>query len=160
MTHGPGSRRQLALWTVAAACLLGATPAMAADPSNSHYAVVSVTVPPAPPGGSTTVNVLVVNDGPDTSASAHSVRVTLPNGATTTGASFPSTCTTDGTGTVVTCAFPPGLRALRTATVLLPVQISPTAPPRGELDGGWVHLESADDQVSPLHDVEFDIVTP
>jgi hypothetical protein len=106
------------------------------------------------------VNVLVVNNGPDTSASPHSVQVTLPNGATTTGASFPSACTTSAQGTVVICTFPPGLPALRTATVLLPVQISATAPAHSELPGGWVHLSSADDAVSPLRDVEFDIVTP
>lgn len=106
------------------------------------------------------MNVLVVNNGPDTSASPHSVRVTLPDGASTPGATFPSACTTSAQGTVVTCTFPPGLPALRTATVLIPVQIAPTAPVHSELSGGWVHLSSADDAVSPLRDVEFDIVTP
>ncbi|MDH6130415.1 hypothetical protein [Kitasatospora sp. GP82] len=106
------------------------------------------------------MNVLVVNNGPDESASPHDVQVTLPSGATTTGASFPSACTTSAQGTVVNCTFPPGLPALRTATVLLPVQTSTTAPARSELTGGWVHLASADDAVSPLRDVEFDIVTP
>ncbi|WP_327064409.1 hypothetical protein OG500_00990 [Kitasatospora sp. NBC_01250] len=160
MTRAPHPRRQPALWAVAAACAVGATPALAATPSNSHYSVVSVTAPPTSPGGTTTVNVLVVNNGPDTSASPHSVRITLPGGATTPGATFPSTCTTSAQGTVVTCTFPPGLRALRTATVLLPVRIATTAAPHSQLTGGWVHLSSADDAISPLRDVEFDIVTP
>jgi hypothetical protein len=40
------------------------------------------------------------------------------------------------------------------------VQIATTATPHSELTGGWVHVSSAHDAVSPLRDVEFDIVTP
>jgi hypothetical protein len=96
------------------------------------------------PGGITTLRVLVANQGPDRTASTFDVKVALPKGVTAVGPFFPSSCRTNATSSVVSCTFPAGLPAYRTATVLVPVRLPPTARPNDSLPYE-VTLSSPDD---------------
>lgn len=149
--------RRLALWTVIATCAMGTAPAMAssvppghevrrqpAHPVQSHFSMVDIGAADVAPGGITTLRVLVANRGPDRTASTFDVKVALPSGATAVGPFFPSSCRADPTSSVVFCTFPAGLPAYRTATVLVPVRVAPTARPNDSLPGE-VTLSSRDD---------------
>lgn len=142
------------LGVMAAVALLGgAAPGAVAAPllSDSDLAVVRMDPAPVRPGGTVTVHAFVANLGPDPTASPFSVTITLPPGVTAQGPYFPAGCQADALGTSVSCTFPAGLAAGRSATALVPVVIAPSVRAPQQLSGGMVVLTSPDDQ-NPAND--------
>jgi hypothetical protein len=135
---------RLAVAVVAAAAAV-LTVAAAPVPSGSDLAVVQMDPAPVGPGGTTTVHAFVANLGPDVTALPFSVLVVLPWGARAVGPFFPADCDAFAGGSAVLCTFPAGLPPLRTATALIPVQISPGQLARQTLTGGRVTVVSAED---------------
>ncbi|MFD7452493.1 hypothetical protein [Kitasatospora sp. NPDC059827] len=131
-------------------------PAVAARPSDSDLEVVRLDPDPAPSGGTTTVNALIANRGPDTTASPFTVVVTLPKGVAPEGPYFPEDCEVAEHGRQVRCVFGPGLKEGRTRTALVPVYLSPDLP-LGTLGGGSVEVHSVDDRDKGNNRQPFDI---
>ncbi|MQS15568.1 hypothetical protein F7Q99_25675 [Streptomyces kaniharaensis] len=162
MSRRSGAPRRSALpWTCVAACALSAVPAVGAmaapgenpvapspdGPSRSRITIEHIETDPDPVavGGTTTVRVLVSNRGSDRSGAPFTVQLTLPDGATAVGPYFPTACTTDSVATTVTCQFPQGMRVGRSASVLVPVQICPSARQHGNLSPGVVSVINGND---------------
>ncbi|WP_327682822.1 hypothetical protein [Kitasatospora sp. NBC_00458] len=122
-----------------------AAPAVTPAPSDSDLEVVRLDPDAAAPGGTTTVHAFIGNGGPDRTASAFTVVVTLPEGVTAEGPFFPENCYEFQNGHRVRCTFPAGLGVFRSATALIPVRLAPTVP-LGELSGGYVAVRSDDDR--------------
>lgn len=116
--------------------------ALLAAPAGADLRVVPLDPDPVPAGAVTTVHAFVANGGPG-AAGAFTVVVRLPAGAQAVGPYFPADCSVNAAATVVRCAFPAGLPALRSATALVPVRVSARAT--GTLRGGRVAVENADD---------------
>ncbi|KUN08468.1 hypothetical protein AQI95_08870 [Streptomyces yokosukanensis] len=114
-------------------------------PSRSDLDVVALSVGGAQPGGTTRLRALIANFGPDETASAATVTVTVPDGASAVGPFFPSSCTPDANGSRVVCTFAPGLRLLKTATVQIPVRVRTGIAHGSVLSGGTVTVTSPDD---------------
>ncbi|MFE9425530.1 hypothetical protein ACFYNO_21470 [Kitasatospora sp. NPDC006697] len=119
--------------------LLGAA-VLATGPADLR--VVPMEPAAAPAGGTTTVHAFVANNGPEV-AGEFTVTVRAPFGTHAVGPYFPGNCTPDAAATVVTCTFPAGLGALRSATALVPLKLD--AGVSGVLAGGRVTVHSAGD---------------
>ncbi|MGW2542957.1 hypothetical protein ACWC5I_19315 [Kitasatospora sp. NPDC001574] len=117
-----------------------ATPAV----SDSDLEVVRLDPDAAAPGGTTTVHAFISNTGPERTASAFTVVVTLPEGVTAEGPFFPENCYEFQNGHRVRCTFPAGLGVYRSATALIPVRLATTVP-LGNLEGGYVAVRGDDD---------------
>ncbi|MEU1420363.1 hypothetical protein [Kitasatospora sp. NPDC005751] len=123
-----------------------AEPAVAAaKPSDSDLEVIRLDPDPVAPGGTTTLHAFIANDGPDRTASAFTVVITLPEGVTAEAPFFPDNCYEFQNGHRVRCTFPAGLKRYRTATALIPLRVASTVP-LGDLDGGYVAVRSDDDR--------------
>ncbi|WP_405980172.1 hypothetical protein [Streptomyces sp. NBC_00158] len=155
-----------AAMTVGAATLLVAGPAWAAPqpapraaaaPSNSDLEVVRIDPDAAPPGGTTTIHGFVANLGPETTNSPMTVTITLPRGATAEGPYFPEDCEATPNGRRVRCVFPPGLKANRSATALVPLSLDRDLAVGTTLRGGSVAVHSLDDRNGQNNRQEFEI---
>ncbi|WP_370148031.1 hypothetical protein [Streptacidiphilus sp. EB129] len=158
---------------VVAACAIGASTASAGavaqtrdrpsqprvTASGSDLAVVYVDAPAAVPGGTTTLHVVVGNNGPQTTRSPFSVRVTLPNGSHAESPYFPNTCKAPAAAMTVMCTFPAGLPSQQSATVLIPVRVAANVPAPGVLSPGTVVVKSPDDPDLSNNTAGFSIPT-
>ncbi|PYC76810.1 hypothetical protein C7C46_21760 [Streptomyces tateyamensis] len=134
-------------WVLAlplAGALVLAAPAAAAAPraTGADLFVVQLEPDPVAPGGTTTVHAFVANKGPGP-AGEFTVTVRVPAGARAVGPYFPDNCRADEDGRRVRCTFGAGLPPQRTATALVPVQVSDEAS--GTLRGGRVTVHSSGD---------------
>ncbi len=123
----------------------------------SDLRVMRVDPGAATPGGTTTVHAYVANEGPDRTASAFTVLVTLPPGSWAEGPFFPQSCRVSYDGRHVRCEFPAGLPPLRSATALIPVRIAADVPAPGLLTGGQVTALGPDDPDHTDNRQPFDI---
>ncbi|GAA2998645.1 hypothetical protein GCM10020229_08810 [Kitasatospora albolonga] len=139
-----GGRKLTVVLAAAAALVLGVTVPASAAPSNSDLEVVRLDPEAAPPGGTTTVHGFVANGGPDRTESPFTVVLTVPEGFTFEGPTFPTDCTLTAGNHALTCTFGAGLPQYRTATVLAPVRVDTDVPP-GTTAEGQVTVVSADD---------------
>ncbi|MEV6942502.1 hypothetical protein AB0N07_10955 [Streptomyces sp. NPDC051172] len=114
-------------------------------PSRSNLGVASVSTDRVQPAGRSELRALIVNYGPDQTASIFTVKVTVPSGTSAVGPFFPSSCTTDENGSTVTCDFPAGLYRLQSATVQIPLQVQSGIPHGAVLSGGTITVSSPDD---------------
>ncbi|RKE22498.1 hypothetical protein [Streptomyces sp. TLI_171] len=141
--------RRLVLLLTIPVLALGALGAAAA-PSDADLGMVRLDPDPVAAGGVTTVHALVENGGPERTGSAFTVLVELPVGFTAEGPFFPSSCSASATGRVVSCTFPAGLPAQRSATALVPVRAD-AGLPHGRTAVGQVRVVSVDDR-NPVND--------
>ncbi|MFC8448035.1 hypothetical protein [Kitasatospora sp. NPDC057223] len=111
----------------------------------SDLRVMRIDPEAAPPGGTTTVHAYVANEGPDRTASAFTVLVTLPPGTRAEGPFFPRSCQVSHDERHVRCEFPAGLPPLRSATALVPVRIGADVRAPGTLTGGSITVLGPDD---------------
>jgi hypothetical protein len=172
MSRRSGPRRWPVFCALVAVWALGAAPTTVAVASAHHPTAtraakqarvrvshVDIDPDPVPVGGSGTVRFLLANQGPDPTASPFTVTVVLPTEVTAVGPFFPSSCLADALGHTVTCTFPGGLSSLRTASVLIPVQISAAACAHCKLSDGTVTVSSIDDPDGKVHTVQFSVRT-
>ncbi|WP_416970237.1 isopeptide-forming domain-containing fimbrial protein [Streptomyces sp. 4F14] len=104
---------------------------------------------PVAPGSTTTIPVVVKNNGPADAQGNVTVAVNLPSGVTASGTQ-PSGCTANSAGTTVTCTVPAAsLASGQSVNLPIGVLVSPSAAPNSTLtQPGGITVSGPNDNVS------------
>ncbi|MFF9981248.1 hypothetical protein [Streptomyces erythrochromogenes] len=154
-------RARRALLALSALTMVGILPVATADAAilNSDLEAVPVLVDPVPPGGSSLLNLVVVNLGPAATTAPFTMTVNLPAGTTAEGPFVPETCRVVplSQDRRVRCTFPAGLAAFRSTTAVIPFNVAPNVESPSVLRGSFRVTAPLDDLRLANNQATFEI---